>query len=262
MTAPPTGKTEGMLRVLAVLAAANVLNNRVAPRLAPVTSAAATGALVAIARRSGLSWTSMGFTRVRRGALAGAVLTAGVAAGYAAAIAHPRLRPLLADERVLGISRARLAEEILVQVPVGTVLLEEVGFRGVVYGLVERSHGHVAATAVSSGLFGLWHVLPAMDMARANPAVAALAAGAPAGGAGDPAADESFMDTVHGTTGRRARGAWGAVAGTLVATAAAGVLLCALRRRCGLVAPAALHTATNGLGFVAARVARRWGRSH
>ena len=55
--------------------------------------------------------------------------------------------------------------------PVGTVLLEEVGFRGVVYGLAERAHGPLAATAVSSGLFGLWHVLPALDAYRANPAV-------------------------------------------------------------------------------------------
>ncbi|NUR93586.1 MAG: CPBP family intramembrane metalloprotease, partial [Nonomuraea sp.] len=44
-----------LLRSLAVLAAANVLNNRIAPRLAPLTSAAATAALVAMARRSGLT---------------------------------------------------------------------------------------------------------------------------------------------------------------------------------------------------------------
>jgi len=242
-----------MLDVLAVLTAANVLNNRVAPRLAPLTSAAATGALVALARRRGLSWERMGFTRGRRGALAGAALTAAVAAGYAVAVAHPRLRPLLHDERALRLSRARLAEEILLQVPVGTVLLEEVGFRGVVYGLVARSHGHRAATAVSSGLFGLWHVLPALDMLRANPAVAALAA--PASGA--PAAAETFTDEAPAPSVRQAAGA---VAATVAATAGAGVLFCALRRRYGLLAPAMLHTATNSLGYVAARVARRMRR--
>lgn len=236
-----------MLDVLAVLTAANVLNNRVAPRLAPLTSAAATGALVALARRRGLSWERMGFTRARRGALAGAALTAAVAAGYAVAVAHPRLRPLLHDERALRLSRARLAEEILLQVPVGTVLLEEVGFRGVVYGLAERAHGPLAATAVSSGLFGLWHVLPALDMLRANPAVAALAS--PASGAGETFTDASSAPSV--------RQAAGAVAGTVAATAGAGLLFCALRRRCGLLAPAMSHTATNSLGYVAARAARR-----
>jgi len=236
-----------MVPIIAVLAAANVLNNRVAPRLAPLTSAAATGALVALARRRGLSWRDMGFTEGRRGALAGAALAAGVAAGYAAAVAHPRVRPLLCDERALGLSRARLAEEILLQVPAGTVLLEEVGFRGVLYGLVERSHGRVAATAVSSGLFGLWHVLPAIAMARANPAVAALAAKTPKRDKRGAGSDENPMKL----------GVVNCTVGTVLATTVAGVIFSELRRRYGLLAPATLHSATNAFGYVTSRIARR-----
>ncbi len=237
-----------MLGALAILTTANVLNNRVAPRIAPLTSAAATAALIGLARRSGLSWQELGFERGRRGALIGAALTlGGVVPGYAAGVAWPRTRPLFLDERALSISRARVAEEVLLQVPIGTVLLEEVGFRGVVHGLVARAHGQVAATAVSSALFGLWHVLPALDMARANPAVAALATGD----------GERFNADTPDSAVRRAAGA---VAGSVVATAAAGVLFCALRRRGGLLAPAMLHTATNTLGHLAARVARRLSR--
>lgn len=221
-----------LLRSIAVLVAANVMNNKVAPRLGPVTSVLATAALVTAARRSGLSWRDIGFADGRRGAVAGGALAATVAAGYAIGVAWPRTRPLFRDERALSLSRARAVEEALIQVPFGTVLLEEVGFRGALYAMLRRRHGTVAATAASSALFGLWHVLPAIDMARANPALGELAAGG---------------------NGRLAVSR--VVAGSVVSTAAAGVLFCELRRRRGLLAPAMLHVATNSLGYLFARIA-------
>ncbi|MGA5143427.1 type II CAAX prenyl endopeptidase Rce1 family protein, partial [Streptomyces azureus] len=43
------------------------------------------------------------------------------------------------------------------------------------------------------------------------------------------------------------------------ATTAAGVVLCELRRRSGsLLAPAALHWAVNGIGYVLAWAVPRW----
>ncbi|MEV0146654.1 MULTISPECIES: CPBP family intramembrane glutamic endopeptidase [unclassified Nonomuraea] len=224
-----------LIASIAVLAAANVLNNRVAPRLAPLTSAVATAALVAMARRSGASWAELGFEHPRRGALTGAVLAAGVAVVYTAGVAVPRTRPLFQDERALSLTPARALEEALLQVPVGTVLLEEAGFRGALYGMLRRDHGTAVATAVSSALFGLWHVLPAIDMARANPALGALTAGERPG----------RLDTAR------------VVAGSVVSTGVAGVLFCELRRRAGLLAPSMLHTATNSLGYLFARLAGR-----
>ncbi|NUR85786.1 MAG: CPBP family intramembrane metalloprotease, partial [Nonomuraea sp.] len=141
-------------------------------------------------------------------------------------------RPLFRDERALSLTRARAFEEALLQVPVGTVLLEEVGFRGVLYGLLRRRSA-VAAYGVSSALFGLWHILPAIDMAKANPALGALTAGE----------SPSHLDTAR------------VVAGSVVSTAAAGVLFCELRRRGGLLAPTMLHLATNSLGYLFARIA-------
>ena len=216
-----------------VLAAANVLNNRVARRLAPLTSIAATAALVAMARRAGVSWRDIGFERGRTGAAIGGVLMAGVAVVYTVGVAVPRTRPLFHDERALALSRARVLEEALLQVPVGTVLLEEVGFRGALYGMLRRTHGTGVATAVSSALFGLWHILPAADMARANPALGGLTAGE----------SPARLDMT------------GVVAGSVVSTAAAGVFFCELRRRGGLAAPAMLHLATNSFGYLFARLA-------
>ncbi|MEW9546860.1 CPBP family glutamic-type intramembrane protease [Nonomuraea sp. NPDC050783] len=224
-----------ILPSVAVLAAANIMNNKVAPRLGPLSSALATAALVAMARRSGLSWEEMGFEHGRRGAVTGGVLAGVVAAGYAAGVALPRTRPLFHDERALSLSRARVLEEALVQVPLGTVLLEEVGFRGALYAMLRRRHGTAAATALSSALFGLWHILPAVDMARANPALGALTAGESPG----------HLDTAR------------VVAGSVVSTAAAGVLFCELRRRRGLLAPVMVHLSTNSLGYLFARIAAK-----
>ncbi|GII88603.1 abortive infection protein [Sphaerisporangium siamense] len=220
-----------------VLVVANVLNNRVARRLAPVTSAVAAGALVALGRRAGLSWPEMGFTTPRRGAVIGGALAAAVAAVYTAGVLTPRTRPLFLDERALGVSRARLLEEALVQVPLGTVLLEEVAFRGVLPAALRRSHGPVAAVAGASALFGLWHILPALDMAATNPSFSRLASGEPQDGP--------------------AEGPVRVVAGTVVTTALAGAAFHELRRRGGLAAPSLLHLATNTLGYFAARAARR-----
>ncbi|GAA1759867.1 CPBP family intramembrane glutamic endopeptidase [Nonomuraea bangladeshensis] len=224
-----------ILRSVAVLAAANVMNNKVAPRLGPLTSALATAALVAMARRSGATWEEMGFEHGRRGAVTGGMLAGAVAAVYTAGVALPRTRPLFHDERALSLSRARLLEEALIQVPLATVLLEEVGFRGALYAMLRRRHGTGAATALSSALFGLWHILPAVDMARANPALGALTAGE----------SPARLDTAR------------VVAGSVVSTAAAGVLFCELRRRRGLLAPVMLHLSTNSLGYFFARIAAK-----
>ncbi len=253
---------------VAVLAAVNVLNNRIASRWAPVTSAVATAALLAIARRDGLTHPELGFERAHRGGVIGGCLVAGVAAVYGAGITLPRTRPLFRDERALSLSRGRLLEEVLVQVPVGTVLLEEVAFRGVLPALLGRSMRSSTAAAVSSALFGLWHVLPALDMAKANPALSRLASGDDiedveiGEGAEERIAKPATADSGPASADqRRSDGSRVDIArlvtGTVVSTAAAGVLFHELRRRGGLLAPCLLHVATNSFGYVAARMARR-----
>ncbi|WP_433353147.1 CPBP family glutamic-type intramembrane protease [Microtetraspora malaysiensis] len=233
---------------LGVLALANVSNNRIARRWAPVTSAAATAVLLAIARRDGLTWAELGFSGAGRGARLGGTLAAGVAAAYAAGVALPRTRPLFLDERALALSRARLLEEALVQVPIGTVLLEEVAFRGVLPALLGRSLPARTAGVAAAAFFGLWHVLPAIDMARANPALGHLASGSSAAAPG-----HSMSGSPAGNVGRL-------VAATVASTTVAGLFFGELRRRGGLLAPALTHLGTNSLGYVAARLARRLDR--
>jgi membrane protease YdiL (CAAX protease family) len=225
--------TVALAVVMLVLAAANVWVH-VGPRhVHLVTGPLAAGLLLVVGRRAGLSWSELGLGRqeLARGVVAGAVAAAAVAAVYAVAVALPFTRGAFRDTRYRLGPRAALYMSLVV-IPLGTVLFEEVAFRGVLWGLLARDFGAFAATAVSACLFGLWHVLPATDLARTN-------------------------TSVQGRTAAGRRRVVITVLATMAFTTLAGVVFAELRRRSGsLVAPVGLHWATNGLGVLAA--ARVW----
>ncbi|MEU2395719.1 CPBP family intramembrane glutamic endopeptidase [Streptomyces sp. NPDC007369] len=154
---------------------------------------------------------------------------------YLMALALPFTREAFQDERAAGLPPGELVYRVLVRVPLGTVLLEEVAFRGVLWAMVRRRWGHVWATVSSSVLFGLWHVQPSRGLTRANAAAQAVF------GAGQVGVALS-------------------VAAAVVGTALAGAVFCELRRRSGsLIPPVALHCALNSLGYALAWAAsRRW----
>jgi CAAX protease family protein len=220
--------------VLAVLGAVNALS-RYGPRhTALVLGPAVTPGLVLLARQAGLDWQELGLARgtLRRGARWAAVGATVVPAAYAVAAAVPALRPAFRDTRYDNSPPEALLVALVV-VPVGTVLLEETAFRGVLWAWIRRDHGTAAATAWSSVLFGLWHVLPSLGLGQANQAVAAMER-------------------------RGGAGRLGPTAGAVIVTGLSGVLLCELRRRSGSVlAPAGVHWAVNGFGVLAAAALRR-----
>jgi len=221
VTATAVTTTVGLLAVVAVAGRAGPPGT--ALLLGPLGSITA----LLIGRAAGLRADDLGLGRRtwHTGAAWGVGCAAAVAASYAAAAAIPAVRPAFHDARY-GIDPGAAVYTALVVVPVGTVLFEEVAFRGVLWGLVRAAYGPGRATAVSSVLFGLWHVLPSLRLNRVNPAVAALVG-----------------------TGRA--GQVTAVAGAVAFTAAAGVVLCELRRRSGsLLAPFGAHWGTNGLGVL------------
>jgi membrane protease YdiL (CAAX protease family) len=215
--------------VLLVLVAVNVADKYGPHHTGLIAGPIVALVLVLLARRAGLTWHDLGLSR--RTLLPGLKYAIGaigaVAVVYAIGVALPLTRPAFQDVRYhLHLSAALLTAFIVV--PLGTVLLEEVAFRGVLLGLVRRHRGATWASITSSVLFGLWHILPSLRLNHANQAVGAV------------------LGT--GMTGRVL-----AVAGVVAFTALAGVLLCELRRRSGsLLASAGLHWATNGMGLLVA----------
>jgi membrane protease YdiL (CAAX protease family) len=191
---------------------------------------AVAGGLLAVARYRGLSWDDLGLARAswRTGAAYAAVAVALVGTAYAVGAAVPFIRMAFLDARYHLAPQAAIVTALVV-IPLGTIVLEEVAFRGVLFGAV-RHRGMLWAGAFSSVLFGVWHVLPSLRLGQVNPAVAAVF------GAG--AGAELLV-----------------ICSAVGFTAVAGLLLCELRRRSGsLLASAGLHWAVNALAVLVATV--------
>ena len=166
--------------------------------------------LVLVAGPGGLGL-SVGWVPVVVGLAVGLAVVAVVAS----LVVLPSTRPLLTDQRMVGVDARGTAWRALVRIPLGTVLLEEVAFRGVLPVMLSP-----LAVAV---LFGLWHIVPTWRT----------------------------LD-VNGVAGSgRARVA--AVSGAVVVTAAVGLVLWSLRAATGsLLAPAIVHATANSAATVAA----------
>jgi membrane protease YdiL (CAAX protease family) len=195
---------------------------------APANACAAAAALAAAAA-SGLTAGEMGLGNGawRPGRLAPA-LAAATVGGYLAAAAMPVTRPFLNDKRVTTLDGPGLAYQVAFRIPVGTVLWEEIAFRGVLQAALRRVMSEPVAIVVASGVFGIWHIRPTAAALRVN----------------QLAGDRLFAARV--TAG-------------VAATAAGGALFSWLRARSGsLAAPVLLHLTTNCAGPVVAwTLARR-----
>lgn len=218
---------------VACLVAANVLAHRIMPGAPAAVAAGLVVAMVAVAQGSALTADELGLGRGTRarGLRWGAVAAAVVVLVCAVVLLVPALRDRVApSERTW----AGVAVQVLVVVPLLTVIPEELAFRGVTLALLRRYAGMRVATLVSSALFGLWHVLPALGGGPAN-------------------------ETVAGALGQGPAGLAARVAGTVVVTFLAGLLLCALRAGSdSLLAPVGLHWAANGAGIVLVHLVSLW----
>ncbi|MBB2944541.1 hypothetical protein FB565_004270 [Actinoplanes lutulentus] len=78
-----------------------------------------------------------------------------IAACYGLALLIPPTRRALAAQYFPTPWRTAILE-----IPLATVVFEEIAFRGVLWTLIDRQHGPVWATGVTAVLFGLWHISP------------------------------------------------------------------------------------------------------
>ena len=101
------------------------------------------------------------------GSLPGILVAVAAAVVSSAMLAVPRTRALLRDRRLEGVRGWDAAFMVVVRIPIGTAVLEEVAFRGVLLGAM-LSAGRTAAIVASSVAFGVWHVVPTLELARTN----------------------------------------------------------------------------------------------
>jgi uncharacterized protein len=214
--------------VIAALIVINVVNNRVAPQTHYLMWAfVGSVVLLAIGLLDGNSFTDMGlgFSYLIPGLIWAGASIGLITVAYLVGSIFKKTREAFADERVGALSGSRLAFQALVEVPFGTVLLEEIAFRAVLFSMLARRFGVIPAIIISAVIFGLWHILPSIGTHEANPALGSVVG-----------------------TGRR--GNILAVIVSVLTTAIAGAVFAGLRIVSGSVlAPMGFHWATNGLGY-------------
>ena len=214
--------------VIAALATANLIAQFTTAWANVVTVPAVAVGLLLMARARGLGWAELGLGRehVRSGAryAIAAVVVVATVIGLGALL--PWTRPMFLNDRYATLSGALLASMIII--PLQTVIPEELAFRGVLHGAMDRAWGWRGVTAAGSLLFGLWHIASSLGLTSGNVGFTRILGG--------------------GVFGMLA-----GVVGAVLATAAAGFVFTWLRQRSGsLIAPIALHWSLNGMGALAA----------
>ena len=206
--------------------------NRVIPAPAYVpANLAAAGLSLATARRRQVPVADMGLSRDRiAGALrVGLAASAPVVGVVVLGASLPATRRWFLDERATTGGAGHVLYHTLVRIPLGTAVAEEAIFRGSLLGLLLQRHSRLRATAVSSVLFGCWHVLPTLDTLALNPVGAAVGDGLVRTG--------------------------GVLLASVLVTTIAGVGFSWLRFRSdSVVAPMVVHAALNSSALVAARL--------
>jgi CAAX protease family protein len=214
--------------VVVVLAIANLVAHFTTPWAGVATVPAAAVGLLVLVRSRGLGWSEIGLSREHWKAGAG-YAAAGVAVVTAVVVVGallPWTRPMFMNNKYATVSGALIASMIVI--PLQTVIPEELAFRGVLHGALDRAWGFRGVAAAGSLLFGLWHIATSLGLTSSNVGFTRIFGG----------------------------GLLGTVAGVVLAvsaTAIAGFVFTWLRRRSGsLLAPIALHWSLNGLGALAA----------
>ena len=127
--------------------------------LHPAGGVVVAGCTVAIALWAGLDADGLGLSPrrlpdgLRYGALAFGAVTAVVLVGLAIPATRHSFHTGRAD-----ITAGRLLLDVLVTIPLGTVVVEELAFRGALLGLLRQAMPTARAVVACSLLFGLWHV--------------------------------------------------------------------------------------------------------
>jgi CAAX protease family protein len=211
----------GVLLGLIVL---DVVVHRVPTRLYLPVCVLAAVLLLGWGRALGLTWAQLGVGAPVSGLVWGVAAAVIVALVVGVGVRWRRTRRLFADDRSASLDSRSLLWETGVRLPVGTVLMAEVAFRGLLLGVVAVNRSEVTAGVVSAVAFGLWHVIPSLGRGTEVGAAERL--------------------------GHRAEVAF--VVGAVLATAVAGLFLGLLRIVSGsLLAPMLLHWALNAFGLLA-----------
>jgi membrane protease YdiL (CAAX protease family) len=215
----------------AALAVSGILNGQLPAPLRVPAGLAACGLVGWLARRTGVEQRKLGLSKADapRGVSIGLAVGIPLSAAIVLGAVTRSTRGLYAAQPIAEASPSRALYEAFVRIPMGTALPEEFIFRGALLGALSQDHDFPFAIALSSLVFGLWHLRPALR--QSGPQGYRLS-----------------------SMGHRTLHAAASVAGTSLA----GVGFAVLRLRAGsLLAPWLVHAAVNGSGYLSGWLVRR-----
>lgn len=147
--------------------------------------------------------------------------------------AIPFLRHFFLGDDLAHASGKLIAFEAAIRIPLGTALVEEVLFRGVLLGLLLQHQSTFMALLISAIIFGLWHIFPTINTLESN---------------------SGMSSTIKNKKTRQA----GSVVGAVLVTCAAGLLFGWLRIIANsILAPWLVHWSINASGVLGIAVARK-----
>src|ERR1700741_3146473 len=154
--------------VVVVLALTNLIAHFTTPWASIATVPAAAVGLAILMRANGLDWTDLGLDREHwksgLGYALGAVVV--VASVIAVGVLLPMTRPMFMNNHYATISGALIASMVLI--PLQTVIPEELAFRSVLHGALNRAWGFRGVALAGSLVVGLWHVATSLGLQSSN----------------------------------------------------------------------------------------------
>lgn len=154
--------------VVVVLVLTDLIAHFTTPWASVATVPAAAVGLVILMRCRGLGWADLGLGREHWKPGLGYALAAVavVASVIAVGVLLPATRPMFLNNRYATISGAMVASMVII--PLQTVIPEELAFRGVLHGALNRAWGFRGVALAGSLLFGLWHVATSFGLTSSN----------------------------------------------------------------------------------------------
>lgn len=176
----------------------------------------------------GASWQDLGLDvhNLMRGMLVGVGISIPIIIGIVSVAAIPLFRNLFSDGPSKHKSSRMTVFELVLRIPFGTALSEEVIFRSVLLGLLLSTYSTFWAVVLSSMLFGVWHIIPTLNTLSNN---------------------DSFSELIDEQRHRRI----GYLVLTILVTMAAGAGLSWLRIWTGsVITPWIVHTCINSVAVL------------
>jgi len=217
-----------------------LLYGTVLARLVPVKfhlwlniSIAAIAVVVGFAFNLTLDQMGLGLRHILPGIFVAIAASIGITIATLCISAIPFLRRYFLGDDLAHASGKLIAFEAAIRIPLGTALIEEILFRGVLLGLLLTHYSSIVAIIISSLIFGLWHIFPTINTLESNNGVA---------------------DTIKNKKSRKA----GSVIGAVIVTTVAGIGFGWLRIIANsVIAPWLVHWSINASGILGIAVARK-----